>query len=104
MMQTPLSQLMFVPAAANPVDHVLPHALHHDELFGFDVAAKGTDVPFLNIYDGRYSFFITNHMMMTAVSAVVVVLVFWLVSRKVRLAGEGLDAYQTRGRIAQLFE
>jgi len=104
MMQTPLSQLMFVPAAANPVDHVLPHALHHDELFGFDVAAKGTDIPFLNIYDGHYSFYITNHMMMTAVSAAIVVLVFWWVSRRVRPVGDGLDAYQTRGRGSQLFE
>ncbi|MEX0824518.1 MAG: F0F1 ATP synthase subunit A [Pirellulaceae bacterium] len=104
MIPSPFSSPIFVPAAANPVDHVLPHALHDEELFGFDVAAKGTDIPFLNIYDGHYGFFITNHMMMTAVSAIIVILVFWLVSRKIRIAGDGLEAYQTQGRVAQLFE
>jgi F-type H+-transporting ATPase subunit a len=58
----------------------------------------------LNIYDGFYEFAITNHLMMTAVTAVVVVLTFFYVAGRVRPSGEGLQAYKTRGRLAQLFE
>ncbi|MCG8653976.1 MAG: F0F1 ATP synthase subunit A, partial [Pirellulales bacterium] len=45
-----------------------------------------------------------NHLMMTFVAAVAVVLVFWFVSTRVRVEGKGLAAYKTRGRLAQLFE
>ncbi|QDT03810.1 ATP synthase subunit a [Rubripirellula lacrimiformis] len=93
---------LLIAAADNPVTHVVPHALHEEPIFS--VATGGGDIPALNIYDGAYSFFITNHLMMTAVSAICVVVVFWLVSRRVRVKGEGLSAYQTRGRVAQLFE
>ncbi len=88
----------------NPVDHVLPHALHSEPLFHLNVPGVEGDMPFLHIYDGQYSFFITNHMLMTLVSAIVVVIVFWLVSRRIRPTGDGVAGVQTRGRFAQLME
>ncbi|MGV3484023.1 MAG: F0F1 ATP synthase subunit A, partial [Planctomycetaceae bacterium] len=86
------------------VQHVLPHALHSEPLATLRVASAGTDIPALNIHDGLYEFYITNHLMMTAVVAVVVLLTFFFVSRRIRVRGEGLQAYQTKGRFAQLFE
>ena len=62
------------------------------------------DNPTLNVFDGVYQFYITNHLMMTFVAAVAVVLVFSWVSTRVRVEGKGLEAYKTRGRLAQLFE
>ena len=88
-------------ASADPTSHVIPHPVS-DEIFSVNVG--GGDIPALNIYDGVYKFAITNHLMMTFVSAVAVVLVFWYVAQKVRVKGDGLQAYQTRGRFAQLFE
>ncbi len=89
-------------AADNPLSHVVPHALHKEPLFTIDVG--GGDIPALFIKDGQYSFYITNHLMMTAVTAVVVILVFLYVASKVKVKGQGLQAYQTKGRFAQLFE
>ncbi|MFG0260810.1 MAG: F0F1 ATP synthase subunit A [Novipirellula sp. JB048] len=62
------------------------------------------DIPALNVFDGRYDFFITNHLMMSLVGAVAVLLVFAYVASRVRAKGQGLEAYRTRGRVAQLFE
>lgn len=87
--------------AGNPVTHAVPHVIS-DEIFSVKVGSG--DIPALNIYDGVYRFFITNHLMMTAVSAILVVLVFSYVASKVRVTGTGLAAYHTRGRFAQLFE
>lgn len=89
-------------AAADPTSHVIPHALHEDPIFAIDFGE--THLPALNIFEGRYEFFVTNHLMMTAVSAVAVILVFWFVSRRVKVSGSGLQAYQTRGRLSQTFE
>jgi len=86
------------------VKHVLPHALHHDPIVRIPVGSAETNIPALGIRNGYYEFFITNHLMMTAVVAVLVVLTFWLVSRRIRVKGEGLAAYETKGRVAQLFE
>ena len=88
-------------AASDPTSHVIPHPIS-DEIFRVNVGSG--DIPALHIYDGVYKFFITNHLMMTFVAAVSVVLVFWYVAQRVRVKGEGLQAYQTRGRVAQLFE
>jgi F-type H+-transporting ATPase subunit a len=88
-------------ASADPTSHVVPHPISEPL---FSIETGGGDIPALNIKDGVYQFVVTNHLMMTLVSAVAVILVFWYVSRKVRVAGEGLAAYQTRGRVAQLFE
>jgi F-type H+-transporting ATPase subunit a len=90
--------------AETAVKHVLPHALHEEPLFRVPVASEGTDFAALGIRDGYYEFFITNHLMMSAVVAVLVVLTFFYVSRRIRVRGEGLAAYQTKGRVAQLFE
>lgn len=89
-------------ASADPASHVVPHRLHEEPLFSVNVG--GGDIPALTISDGVYSFFITNHLMMTGVVAVILILTFWFVSRRVRVQGKGLQAYQTRGRVAQLFE
>jgi F-type H+-transporting ATPase subunit a len=86
------------------VEHVLPHALHGEPLARIPVASAGTNVPALGIHNGYYEFYITNHLMMTGVVAVVVLLTFFFVSRRIRVSGQGLAAYQTKGRFAQLFE
>ena len=88
-------------ASADPTSHVVPHAIT-DALFSIEIG--GGDIPTLNIKEGVYEFALTNHLMMTFVSAVTVLLVFWYVSRKVRVSGEGLAAYQTHGSVAQTFE
>ncbi|QEG40243.1 F0F1 ATP synthase subunit A [Roseimaritima ulvae] len=104
-----LSPIVPVFAAAggeehSPVDHVLPHRLHGEPLFQFDVPGVSGDVPFLHIYDGHYGFYITNHAMMTLVAAVLVVITFAWVSRRIRPSGGGVAGVQTRGRFAQLLE
>tara|TARA_R110002049_G_scaffold2750_2_gene21746 strand:- start:624384 stop:625400 length:1017 start_codon:yes stop_codon:yes gene_type:complete len=88
-------------ASTDPTSHVVPHPIT-DTVFSINTG--GGDIPALNIKDGVYQFAVTNHLMMTLVSAIAVVLVFWYVSRRVRVSGEGLAAYHTRGRVAQLFE
>lgn len=95
----------FFLAAADPTSHAVPHSLHHDPLVRIPFTAFGQDVPFLGIRDGHYELFVTNHLMMSAVVALVVIGTFWMVSRRVHTSsGFGLDQYQTRGRLAQLFE
>ncbi|KAA5545196.1 F0F1 ATP synthase subunit A [Roseiconus nitratireducens] len=89
-------------SADDPLSHVVPHALHEEPLFTIPVG--GGDIPALFIKDGQYSFYITNHLAMTFFAALAVILVFAYVAMKVRVKGEGLEAYQTKGRLAQLFE
>ena len=89
-------------AAADPLSHVLPHKLHEEPLFHVNVG--GGDVPALFIKAGGYDFYITNHLAMSLVAAVMVVLTFSFVANRVRPSGEGLDAYKTKGRVAQIFE
>lgn len=86
------------------ISHVLPHRLHSEPLFSVSVGSETTTIPWLNIYHGQYDFFITNHLMMTMVAAVVVVLTFMYVALRIRVGGKGLDAYRTKGAFAQLFE
>ncbi len=92
----------FILAAADPLSHAVPHRLHETPVFTMRIGER--DVPALNIYDGQYSFYVTNHLSMTVLAAVLVVLTFWYVSRRIRPTGEGLDRYKTKGRVAQLFE
>ena len=89
-------------AEENPLSHVVPHRLHDQPLFSIEVG--GGTIPALFIEDGTYEFYITNHLLMTIVTAITVVMVFSYVALKVRVKGSGLDAYQTKGRVAQLFE
>lgn len=93
---------LLIVAAQNPLTHVVPHRLHKEPLF--EVETGGGTIPELWIENGVYQFFITNHLMMTAVTAVCVILVFSYVASRIRVKGEGLQAYQTKGRVAQLFE
>lgn len=95
---------MTVFAAHDLMDHVLPHSLHHEPLFTWKVGGDSLDIPFLNIQHGEYQFFINNHMLMTLVSAALVLVVFVFVANRVRATGTGLQAYQTKGIFAQLFE
>ena len=89
-------------AATDPISHVVPHRVHEEPLFSIEVG--GGTIPQLFIDDGTYHFYVTNHLMMTMVTAVVVILVFSYVALKVRVKGTGLQAYQTQGKVAQLFE
>ena len=89
-------------AAADPLSHAVPHRLHSEPLF--EVAVGEGDIPALNVVDGVYGFYITNHLSMTLFTAVVVIFTFWHVAKRVKPSGSGLDAYRTRGRVAQLFE
>jgi len=92
---------LLLASANDPTSHVIPHPVGPHL---FEVKFPGTDVPTLHIFDGVYRFFITNHLIMTLVSGIAVVLVFKFVANRVRVQGEGLEAYKTRGRFSQLFE
>ncbi len=92
-------------ASANPIEHAVAHRLHENWLVRVPFSLFGKDVPVLNIKDGNYDFYVTNHLMMTAVVAVLLLLTAWFVSGRVSAKkGEGLARFQTKGRIAQLFE
>jgi len=94
-------------AAADPLEHVVPHNLHEEPLFSVQLLSENTNSEILSrmgIEDGRLDFYITNHMLMTLVAAVVVGLAFAFLARRMRIRGDGVDAYVTRGRFAQLLE
>ncbi|MEO1615115.1 MAG: F0F1 ATP synthase subunit A [Planctomycetota bacterium] len=91
-------------ASADPISHVVQHNLHHDPLFTVSVGGPDMNIPALFIKNGEYSFYITNHLSMTFFTAIAVILVFSYVALKIRVKGDGLEAYQTKGRVAQLFE
>ncbi|MEM9827064.1 MAG: F0F1 ATP synthase subunit A [Planctomycetota bacterium] len=88
-------------SSENPVTHAVPHTVG-EPIFQWNVG--GGDIPALNIKDGVYSFYLTNHLIMSGVTALLVILVFAYVAGRVQVKGEGLKAYQTRGRFSQLFE
>ena len=94
--------MKFLLAAADPLSHAVPHKLHSEPLF--EVSVGQGDIPALNIVDGVYGFHITNHLSMTFFTAILVIATFWHVAKRVKPAGTGLDAYRTRGKLAQLFE
>lgn len=98
-----MSSMMLL-AAADPLEHALPHALHSKPLFRLQVASEGTDIPALWIQDGHYDFYITNHMSMTLMAAGLVLLVFWWLSTKLRPSAEGTTVLAGRGRMTQLLE
>jgi F-type H+-transporting ATPase subunit a len=91
-------------AATDPLSHAVPHRLHEQPIFSVTLGGKDLDVPALFIKDGVYDFYITNHLSMTLFTGLLVILTFACVARRVRPRGEGLDAYKTRGKTAQLFE
>lgn len=81
-------KIMPTVAAGDLMSHVLPHKLHSQPLFTV----------------GEYEFYITNHLLMTLVAAVLVILVFMHVAKRARVTGSATEDYITRGRVAQLFE
>lgn len=91
-------------AAADPLEHVVPHKLHDEPLFSIQLAAEGRDIPFLGIYDGRLDFFITNHMLMTVLAAALLILAFAYAAKRIKPRGEGIEVYETPGIFAQLLE
>jgi len=92
-------------AAHNPVEHAVPHPLHSEPVFRVPLSGLGSDLPALGIRDGYYEFYVTNHLMMSAVAGLLVILTFAWVGRRVGTrTGKGLERYQTRGRVSQLFE
>lgn len=68
-------------AAANPLDHVVPHPIF--EIGGIQVS---------------------NLLVMSVLAAVLVLLTFAYVSSRVRTTGADVEGHLTRGRVAQLFE
>ena len=89
MMQGGIHAIVPILAADDLMSHVLPHRITHEPLF--EVAGV--------------SFYLTNHLLMTLVAAAGMLLVFPYVASKVRPGSRsGVDAYVTRGRVAQLFE
>lgn len=74
-------------AAENLLEHVLAHPIYEAE--GFMGMMLG---------------WITNHILMALVSAILVLVTFWYVAAKVQPSGEGAEAHVTRGPVAQLFE
>lgn len=101
-----LQGLPFLAASGHdPSDHAVPHALHESPLIRIPFGGPETNMPALGIRDGYYNFFITNHLMMSAFVAVVLIIAGVLCSRKISIFhGEGIGRYQTRGRLSQLFE
>ncbi|MEM1226698.1 MAG: F0F1 ATP synthase subunit A [Planctomycetota bacterium] len=95
----------FLLAAHDPTDHAIPHALHDSPILKLAVGGDGTHIPALGVRDGYYQFFLTNHLMMSAVVGLLLIVTGLLCSRKINIFhGEGLGRYQTRGRLSQLFE
>ena len=75
-------------AADDLMSHVLPHRIVHEPLFTV----------------GDYEFYLTNHLLMTLVVAGLMLLVFPYVGARTKTSGAGIDAYVTKGRLAQFFE
>lgn len=97
--------LPFLLAAHDPTEHAIPHALHSSPIIKIPVGGEGTSIPALGIRDGVYEFFITNHLMMSSVVGLLLIIAGMLCARKINIYhGEGLARYQTRGRLSQLFE
>ncbi len=74
-----ISMVFATLAAANPTDHVVAH-----KIFG--------------------STWFTNHMLMTIVASVLLLLVFFHVSRRSTPSGPTAEGHVTKGRLAQFFE
>lgn len=91
-------------AAGSPLDHVLPHKLHHEPLFTVKVGGPELNNELFNIYDGVYSFYITNHMLMVVVAAVVVLLLAFSSRKRIEVTGTKVEDYVTKGRLSQTFE
>lgn len=97
--------MIFASASNNPLEHAVPHGLHEHPLVKIPVGESDMNVPFLGIREGVYEFFFTNHLMMSAVVGLLLIVVGWVLSNRISIYhGEGIGRYQTKGRLAQLFE
>lgn len=95
---------LFLAASEDPTSHAVPHRLF-GPFFELKVADSGTNIPFFGVENGIYEFYITNHLMMTFVTAIVLMVVAGVSSRRISIYdGQGIERYQTRGRLSQLFE
>lgn len=74
-------------AAGNLIDHVLPQKL---SLPGFLSSVE--------------EYALHNHMLMSVVAGLLVILVFRHVAGRVKVTGDKVDDYVTKGRVAQVFE
>ncbi len=74
-------------ASSDLMNHVLPYRIIHDPLFSI----CGVD------------FYLTNHIVMTIVVAIVLILVFGRFASRIR-CGSGVDKYVTKGRVPQILE
>lgn len=91
-------------AAEDPTSHAVPHRLF-GPFFEVKVGDADTNIPFFGVENGVYEFYITNHLLMTLVTAMALVLIAGLCSRRISIYdGQGIGRYQTRGRLSQLFE
>ena len=70
------------------MSHVLPHRLSEEPL----ITVAG------------YELYLTNHLLMTLVVAALMLLIFPYVASKIRTRGEGVEAYVTKGILANFFE
>jgi F-type H+-transporting ATPase subunit a len=76
-------------AADDPLlSHVLPHQLSED--------------PLLSV--GGYDFYVTNHLLMMLLAAVLMVAIFVHLAARIKVRGSGVEAYVTRGTLANFFE
>lgn len=95
---------LLLAAADDPTSHAVPHRLF-GPFFQVRVGGPEVSIPFFGVENGVYEFYVTNHLMMTFVTAVVLIIVAILCGRRISIYdGQGLRRYQTRGRLSQLFE
>ncbi|MEL6895889.1 MAG: F0F1 ATP synthase subunit A [Planctomycetota bacterium] len=89
------------------ISHVLPHNLHSQPLFSIPVGDDSLNIAPLGIENGQIDFYITNYLMMTVASALLVIIGGFFAASQIRKArnaeraGEGL---KHRGTFAKLFE
>ncbi|MAE66367.1 MAG: ATP synthase F0 subunit A [Phycisphaeraceae bacterium] len=76
-------------AAADLMSHVLPHRI--------------MEKPLIESFFGK-PLYLTNHLLMTVVVAALMLLIFPYVASRVKTKGDGIDAYTTRGTLANFFE
>ncbi len=97
-------QCMATLASGSPLDHVLPHKLHAEPLLKVQIGGPEYSNSLFGIKNGVYELYITNHMLMATVAALVVLAWAFSARNRIRVTGRTADDYVTKGRIAQIFE
>jgi len=83
-----MNMLTVLASGDDLMSHVLPHAIRKDPL----VSVGGHDL------------YLTNHLLMTLVVAALMLVIFPRVASRIRTRGQGVDAYVTKGILANFFE